>query len=240
MKFKDNLRKQRNLAHLSQESLADQMSVSRQTISKWENGDTYPSTKHIFMLAKILNCNFDSLIDPESNRKTSSQIIPEPNYIVGNQANPESSNGENIEPPTNQRPTLIYKKCLYWLTGTVTALLITILGLSLSICLNSTDLNPHSTINSSKLLVFDKILDGTLDDATNAFAKDGFTKTKVVGYGVTEGDCFYIKYDLVNCDSGEPCSAIIYFDEQNGDYIYKCQYLDDPDFVPGGEYHEVG
>lgn len=60
MEFKDNLRKYRSLARLSQESLADELSVSRQTVSKWENGDTYPSTKHIFMLSKILKCNVDN------------------------------------------------------------------------------------------------------------------------------------------------------------------------------------
>ena len=237
MKFKDNLREQRNLAHLSQESLADQMSVSRQTVSKWENGDTYPSTKHIFMLAKILNCNFDSLVNPEPNCNTGNPISQGSHCDT---VSPESSNDNNAEQPANQPKPPIYKKCLYWLTGTITALFIVALGLGLSICLNSTGPNPHSTINNSKLLVFDKILDGTLDDATNTFAKDGFTKTKVVGYGVTGDDCFFIKYDLVNCDSGEPCSAIIYFDEQDGNYIYKCQYLDDPDFVPGGEYHKVG
>ena len=63
MRFKDNLRKQRTKANLSQEGLAFKMSVSRQTISKWENGDTYPSTEHILMLAKILDCSMDNLID---------------------------------------------------------------------------------------------------------------------------------------------------------------------------------
>ena len=67
MKFQDNLKIARTKANLSQEELAERMSVSRQTISKWENGDTYPSTKHIFMLAEALNCNVNQLIDNEQN-----------------------------------------------------------------------------------------------------------------------------------------------------------------------------
>lgn len=77
MKFKDNLRKQRTKANLSQESLAEKVSVSRQTISKWENGDTYPSTRHIFMLSEILNCDVNQLIDDESNSaKTTTKKTP--------------------------------------------------------------------------------------------------------------------------------------------------------------------
>ena len=38
------------------------MQVSRQTISKWENGETYPSTGHVLELAEILGCRVDELI----------------------------------------------------------------------------------------------------------------------------------------------------------------------------------
>ena len=60
--FKNNLRKQRNLVGISQERLAEKMSVSRQTISKWENGDSYPSTRHIFELAEIFGCGVNELV----------------------------------------------------------------------------------------------------------------------------------------------------------------------------------
>lgn len=38
MNFGENLQNLRKLRNLSQEDLADQMDVSRQTISKWESG----------------------------------------------------------------------------------------------------------------------------------------------------------------------------------------------------------
>lgn len=68
MKFRDSLRKHRIKAGLSQEVLADKMSVSRQTISKWENGDSYPSTKHILMLTDVLCCNLENLIGAETSQ----------------------------------------------------------------------------------------------------------------------------------------------------------------------------
>ena len=70
MKFKDNLRKVRNSSKISQEKLAEEMSVSRQTISKWENGDSFPSTEHIFQLTEILHCSYDELINGEKSQGT--------------------------------------------------------------------------------------------------------------------------------------------------------------------------
>lgn len=56
MDIKHDLGRMRNKLGVSQEWLADKMSVSRQTISKWENGDALPSTKHLLMLMDIFDC----------------------------------------------------------------------------------------------------------------------------------------------------------------------------------------
>lgn len=42
MKFCDKLAKQRKNNNLSQEQLADQLGVSRQAVSKWESGLSFP------------------------------------------------------------------------------------------------------------------------------------------------------------------------------------------------------
>ena len=44
MSFADNLQLIRKEKHLSQEELAEKISVSRQAISKWEQGSGYPET----------------------------------------------------------------------------------------------------------------------------------------------------------------------------------------------------
>ena len=55
MGFAENLKEIRNKRNITQEQLAETLSVSRQTISKWENGDALPSTKHLLMLMDIFD-----------------------------------------------------------------------------------------------------------------------------------------------------------------------------------------
>ncbi len=212
MKFKDNLKKQRNLAKISQENLADKLSVSRQTISKWENGDTYPSTKHIFLLSETFGCGIDDLVgDVHTN-------------------NIASDKRRKTEP---SHPKGVRNKNFYLLTMGIT---ITLFVLSIGLSLSFTNMN--SMIDNQKIAVFDKILDGSFKDS---MILDGYTDNKVIGYGVTESDgIFYVKCNLYNTISEEPCSVIIYFCNNGNNYSYKCQYLDDPDYVPAGEYYKIG
>ena len=55
-----NLRKK---SGLSQEELADKVGVARQTISKWELGETSPDLKQAKELSKIFNVSLDELTD---------------------------------------------------------------------------------------------------------------------------------------------------------------------------------
>ena len=50
MKFGDNLQNLRKLKKMSQESLAEKVEVSRQSISKWERGESYPTMNNIMSL----------------------------------------------------------------------------------------------------------------------------------------------------------------------------------------------
>ena len=54
------LRKKNNL---SQEDLAEKVGVARQTISKWELGETSPDLKQSKELSKIFNVSLDELVD---------------------------------------------------------------------------------------------------------------------------------------------------------------------------------
>ena len=55
------LRKQNGL---SQEKLAEMLSISPQAISKWENGHTMPETSLLPVLAQIFDCTIDEIIMP--------------------------------------------------------------------------------------------------------------------------------------------------------------------------------
>ena len=55
-----NLRKKDGL---SQEELAEKVGVARQTISKWELGETSPDLKQSKELSKVFNVSLDELVD---------------------------------------------------------------------------------------------------------------------------------------------------------------------------------
>lgn len=62
MKFGENLYNLRKNAKMSQEKLAEKMSVSRQSISKWENGESYPEMDKILKLCNIFHCKINDLV----------------------------------------------------------------------------------------------------------------------------------------------------------------------------------
>ena len=63
MKFGENLKKIRILKKLSQEDLAEKVKVSRQSISKWETGDAYPTMNNLLELCKIFHCKINDLVN---------------------------------------------------------------------------------------------------------------------------------------------------------------------------------
>ncbi len=63
MKFGNKLSKLRKEKNLSQEQLADKLEVSRQAVSKWESGQSYPEMDKIIILCKLFDCSIDELIN---------------------------------------------------------------------------------------------------------------------------------------------------------------------------------
>ena len=62
MKFGDNLKLIRKFKNISQEDLADKLGVSRQSISKWETGENYPTMQNIVCLCDIFKCKMNDLV----------------------------------------------------------------------------------------------------------------------------------------------------------------------------------
>lgn len=63
--FSDNLIELRKLHKMSQEELAEQLQVSRQTISKYETGESLPDIDKCKQLADIFNVSLDDLVNYE-------------------------------------------------------------------------------------------------------------------------------------------------------------------------------
>ena len=62
MRFAENLKQLRKDRGLSQEALAELLDVSRQAVSKWEQGEGYPEVEKLLYLAKTLNISLDTLM----------------------------------------------------------------------------------------------------------------------------------------------------------------------------------
>lgn len=62
MSFAENLRLIRKERNITQEQLAEMLSVSRQAVSKWESGAGYPETEKLLIISKELNVSLDYLL----------------------------------------------------------------------------------------------------------------------------------------------------------------------------------
>ncbi len=64
--FQDNLISLRKLNNLSQEELADRLNISRQTLSKYETGESLPDIEKCKAIADIFGVSLDDLVNYES------------------------------------------------------------------------------------------------------------------------------------------------------------------------------
>ena len=75
--FSTNLKDLRKKAKMSQDSLAEQLSVSRQTVSSWERGKSYPDLDMLVMICEALHVTPNKLLYPaeKSNRFGADEIV---------------------------------------------------------------------------------------------------------------------------------------------------------------------
>lgn len=62
METKDVIQELRNKAGVSQEELAEKVHVTRQAVSRWENGDTIPNTETLKLLSKVFDVSINTLL----------------------------------------------------------------------------------------------------------------------------------------------------------------------------------
>ena len=58
----DALREHRTTCKMTQEFVAETLGVSRQAVSKWENGTSDPSTSNLIALAKLFGISAEELL----------------------------------------------------------------------------------------------------------------------------------------------------------------------------------
>lgn len=91
MEFGEKLQNLRKASNLSQEQLADMLGVSRQSVSKWESGVTYPEMDKLIAMAKLFKCSMDDLVNNDvkdkeivttKNKQVNEYVDSLLNYIV--------------------------------------------------------------------------------------------------------------------------------------------------------------
>ena len=99
MTLREKLIVLRDKAGISQMSLAHQLGVSRQAVSRWESGVTTPSMDKLKALAKIYDVSLDWLCNDESELLETSRVEAEGEETADTNKNADSY----IERPIRKR-----------------------------------------------------------------------------------------------------------------------------------------
>lgn len=81
---------------LSQEKLAEQLIVSRQAVSKWENGEALPDMENMVALAKLYNISLDELVGINTNNEGTDEAAFEESETVIEDGTDEKNNGFGV------------------------------------------------------------------------------------------------------------------------------------------------
>ncbi len=81
--FKDNLIQLRKLKKLTQEDVAEKIGVSRQSVAKWESGESVPDLERGRKLADLLGVTLDDLTDYDSEANFGVAAPPKGKHMFG-------------------------------------------------------------------------------------------------------------------------------------------------------------
>jgi transcriptional regulator with XRE-family HTH domain len=83
METKDIIRELRTKKGLSQEELAERIFVTRQAVSRWENGETIPNTETLKLLSKEFDVSINTLLGSPQNLICQCCGMPLEDAIIG-------------------------------------------------------------------------------------------------------------------------------------------------------------
>ena len=131
MKLADKLIELRKQKSWSQEEFAEKLDVSRQAVSRWENGTALPDAQNILRISKLFNVTTDYLLNEDSENRTDSPAI-------------EATESKSDE----ETPSTRKKKFPYWLLILVFCLIIAALCVIIIIIGSPKEEHHHTTFNS--------------------------------------------------------------------------------------------
>ena len=81
--FKDNLVQMRKLLQLTQEDIAEKLGVTRQSVAKWESGESIPDLDKCKQLADIFGVSLDDLANYEPEDNLGVGLPPKGKHLFG-------------------------------------------------------------------------------------------------------------------------------------------------------------
>lgn len=81
--FSENLVQMRKFLSMTQEELAEKVGVTRQSIAKWEAGDSLPDLEKSKLLAEVLGVSLDELANHEPDDNLGLGLAPKGKYLFG-------------------------------------------------------------------------------------------------------------------------------------------------------------
>jgi AbrB family looped-hinge helix DNA binding protein len=81
--FKDNLVQMRKVLQLTQEDIAEKLGVTRQSVAKWEAGESIPDLDKCKQLADIFGVSLDDLANYEPDDNLGVGLPPKGKHLFG-------------------------------------------------------------------------------------------------------------------------------------------------------------
>lgn len=80
MYFSSKIKEERQKHNMSQQQLGEKLTISRQAISKWERGESYPSLDMLIKLSDLFDITLDELVKEDHSLKE--QLIKDSQKLV--------------------------------------------------------------------------------------------------------------------------------------------------------------
>ena len=81
--FKDNLVQMRKVLQLTQEDIAEKLGVTRQSVAKWESGESIPDLDKCKQLADVFGVSLDDLANYEPEDNLGLGVPPKGKHLFG-------------------------------------------------------------------------------------------------------------------------------------------------------------
>lgn len=74
MSLSENLQFLRKEKNITQEQLAEQLEVSRQSVSKWESGASFPEMEKLLQICSMFHCSMDALMQGDVSKEFAQDV----------------------------------------------------------------------------------------------------------------------------------------------------------------------